>query len=834
MTPGKLWNMTDQTLRDAKFALRMLVKNPVFALTAILPLALAMGANTAIFSVLDAVTLKKLPIPQPSRLVEMHLLDSRYGRGALSYAQIQNLNSLKSTFQSVSGWMLPTLNAQIDDRLFRVVALVVTPEYYSTFPVPAVLGRTLLPSDSQSTGRTSVAVISEQFWRTHFGHSPNVIGQVIRIEGSVFSIVGVVPASFTSPQTDLSADVALPIEASPLSIFEGLSHFDRKSAYLLSTFGRLQQGVSLPQARAQLAVLWPSILADSQPATLNPEQAARFLSRRLQLEPGARGESFLRDQYSDSLYFLMVAVALLLLIACANIAALLLARAVSRSGEFSVRLALGASRNQIFRQLFTESFMLATLSTFIGALSAIWLSRTLLNLMWNYAFPLTLSLRPDLKVLLYSMLVTCCATILFGVAPGWFVAHRELNTGIRGGGKSVIGSAPRSAKRYLVSVEIALCLVLLASALSLIKTTNKLRTVNLGFKPDKVVELYLVPNPGSHQTADKDEYQRTLLTHVSSMPGVNAAALSEWLPVNNGTWNEQIRADFSGREKSAPVLAHAQVISHGFFATLGTTLLQGRDFSIRDTATSQKVVIVSKSLAERLYSPGAAVGHTILVGSDGESDERLQIIGISEDTRFGDLNAYNRLQIYLPLFQQPKRLPYAIMEIRARGNPVSIVPNVSLEIRKLGREYVWRAEALSQTIDLNISQERILVSIATFFGIVAMCLACIGVYGLLAFMVHERIRELGLRVALGATTHGILRLVLGEAILLLCIGVTGGLPLSFLATKLLQSRLPYLAFGDAISFIQTVIAVILCGLIAASVPAIRASKINPTEALRVE
>jgi putative ABC transport system permease protein len=372
----------EDLVRDIRFGLRQLAANPVFAMVAILSLGFAMGANTAIFSLLNAVALRRLPVPHPERLVEVDAPDSPNRPVALSCAQVSQLRARQSVFSSVSGWLLPVLNVEVNGSLSRSAVLVVTEDYYSTYPVSPILGRTLLPSDthSPSGGAAAVAVISFECWQERFGRDPAILGKTIRIEGQPFAIVGVMPAHSSSPQIDVSADAAIPVEASPLAIFEGPRGLDPKSLLLLAS-ARLREGVSLEQANAQTRVLWPSILRDTEPAGLSPDQAAEFLARRIQWEPGSRGQSFLRNRFSESLEILMAGVATLLLLACVNLATLLLARASSRAGEMGVRLALGAKRGRLMRQLLTESLLLAVASTAAGVLLAFWSGPLLLSLM---------------------------------------------------------------------------------------------------------------------------------------------------------------------------------------------------------------------------------------------------------------------------------------------------------------------------------------------------------------------------------------------------------------------------------------------------------------------
>src|SRR5208282_5835089 len=383
---------------------------------------------------LNAITLRQLAVAQPSRLVEVNETTSQNNPRAVTYAQLNQLRARQSVFSSISGWILPMENIEVNGSPSLRAVQYVTGDFYSTYPVRPILGRTLLPSDStpSSGGPSPVAVISFECWQERFGGDPKILGQVIRVEGRPFSIVGVTPANFSSPQADVSADATIPVESAPFQLFES----DLKSMPLLAT-ARLRDGISLQQADAQLQVLWPSILRDTEPPGLSPKDAADNLSRRVQLAPGSRGQSFLRRRFSESVEILMAAVATLLLLACLNVATLLLARASARSSEIGVRLALGAKRSRIMRQLLTESLLLAAASAAAGLALAQWSGPLLLSIMWNSPVKLTISLRPDARILAFTVAVAFLATILFGLAPGWLTIQETES--LRGSARTIVG-----------------------------------------------------------------------------------------------------------------------------------------------------------------------------------------------------------------------------------------------------------------------------------------------------------------------------------------------------------------------------------------------------------
>ena len=828
----------DDFARDLRFALRQLAKNPLFAIVIILSLSVAIGANTAIFTLLDAITLRQLSVPHASRLVEINETTSQNNPRAVTYAQLNQLRARQTAFSSVSGWLLPMENIEVNGTPSLRAVQYVTGDFYSTYPVRAILGRTLLPSDSipSSGGPASIAVISFECWQERFGGDPKVLGKVIRVEGRPFSIVGVTPASFSSPQVDVSADATIPVESAPFQLFES----DLNSMPLLAT-ARLRDGVSLQQADAQLQVLWPSILRDTEPAGLSPKDAADDLSRRVQLAPGSRGQSFLRRDFSESVQILMAAVATLLLLACLNVATLLLARASARSAEIGVRLALGAKRSRIMRQLLTESLLLATASAAAGLALAQWSGPLLLSLMWNSPVKLTISLRPDARILAFTIAVAFRATILFGLAPGWLTIQESES--LRGSARTIVGGRGGWLRRSLVAAQVGLAVVLLVGAGLLIRTARRLATASLGFEPQHVAVFGLTKKPGGYGDPDingiKDinAYKRDLLARVSAIPGVASASLSDSSPVQLNRWSETVFALSSGKSSSSPK-ANLYFISPGFFKTLGASIIRGREFSASDTTTSQRVIIISQSLADRLFPAGDALGHAISVG-DHAPRQNLRVIGVAHDTRFGDLHNREPLIVFLPIFQIAEKqdasiLEWGYLEVRAEGNPLAIVPSVDAQIRSLGREFDRGAETLSRAIDVNLAEERLMALLSTFFGIVAGFLALIGLYGLLSYAVNRRIREFGVRLALGADARRIFLSVLREALMLLAAGIAVGIPVAIAAAKILASRLPNLSATDAAPFAVAVALVAIAGFLAACPPARRASRINPIEALRSE
>ena len=823
----------DDFARDLRFALRQLAKNPLFAIVIILSLGVAIGANTAIFTLLDAIALRQLAVPRASRLVEVNESTSQNNPRAFTYAQLNELRSRQSVFSSISGWLLPMQNIEVKGTPSLRAVQYVTGDFYSTFPVRALLGRSLLPSDSHpsSGGPSALAVISFECWKDRFGGDPNVIGQIIRVEGRPFSVIGVTSSAFSTPQFDVSSDATIPVESAPFQLFNS----DLGSMSLLVS-ARLLDGISPQQADAQLQVLWPSILRDSEPAGISSKDLAEDLSRRIRLADGSRGRSFLRSRFTEPIRILMAGVAALLVLACFNVASLLLARSSVRSGEIAVRLAVGANPSRIMRQLLTESFLLAAASAAVGLALAQWSDRALLSLMWFSPVKLTISLRPNAHMLAFMIAVAFLATILFGIAPGWTTIRESAS--LQAGSRTIVGFRGGWLRRGLVAAQVSVAVVLLAGAGLLIRTAHTLATARLGFEPQHAAVFALTPKGGGYGDADMHAYRRDLLTRVSSIPGVASASLSDSLPVQINGWAEPVFAASAPRSETSGPKANLYFVSDGFFKTLGSAILRGRDFSSSDGPNSEHVVIVSQSLAERVFPAGDAVGRAISIG-DAASRQNLQVIGIAQDARFGNLHERQPLIAYLPIFQvaQPQDasiLEWGYLEARTDGNPLAVIPSVDAQIRSLGREFDRGAETLARAIDINLAEERLMASLSTFFGVVAAFLVLIGLYGLLSYAVNRRIREFGVRLALGAEAPRIFLSVLKEALTLLAAGIAVGIPVAIAAARILASRLPNLSANDATPFGVAVVLVAGASLVAACAPARRASRVNPIDALRSE
>lgn len=823
---------TGDLLRDLRFALRQFAKNRIFALTVIVSLGLAIGANTALFTLLNAVVFRRLSVPQPSRIANITLRSTANDQLAFTYAQLKDLREHQPVFSSISGWLEPMLTLEVKGSLSTAAVLVVTQDYYSTYPVRPILGRTLVPADFQPS--SGAAVISERLWERRFGADPRVLGRTIRVEGQPFSIVGVIPATFSSPQIDVTADVTIPVEARPTQIFQsGLS-----SVHLLGS-GRMRQGVSLAQANAAMQVLWPSILKDTEPGGLTPSQTADYLSTRVNVDSGARGQSFLRRDFSADIRILMIAVVMLLLLACVNVATLLLARSSARSGEIGVRLALGASRARVLRQLCTESILLALGSAALGLILSIWAGPFLLSLMWNSPVPLTISLRPDLCVLAFAVGVAVLATLLFGLLPGWVTLEESLGAFLHAGARTLVGGRGRWLRRSLVSVEVALAVVLLVGAGLVVRTAHRLATARLGFEPAHVAVFELCPKPGGYQGIDLYAYERELLARVASLPGVASAALSQSAPAWDNNWIESIADAAPQDTKYSRAKAQIQFVSFNFFRTFGVRILSGREFSPQDQTNSRRVVVIGQDLADRLFPDGRAIGRYVNIGDASASGDQaagtsVEVVGIVADSRLGDLHRRYAFAAYLPFFQlrDSKFLEWPVLEVRAEGSPLAIMPSVESQVSSLGHEFVFWAQTMPQAMDANLSQERLLASLSTFFALVAGLLAVIGLFGLLSYSVSRRIREFGVRMALGAQSQNVFFSVFKEALILVMAGLMIGLPIAMAAARLLASRVTGLQAADTTPFVVAVGLLAAAGVLAAWAPARRASRVNPMDALR--
>ena len=822
--------------QDLRYTLRTLGKTPGFTTVALLTLALGVGANTALFTLLDGLVLRNLPVPHPEQLVRFgaHSPDDPFT--ALSLPMFQELSRGQNVFSSTFAWWGDAvLNVETDGVLSRGDIWGVTGNFYSAFGAVPELGRLIAPDDAQLDAATpaQVAVIGYGFWQRHYGSSRDVIGKTLKIEGRPFTIIGVARNGFSGISADIPLEVVVPITAEPLLSGETdvQKHLRRPQALWLEAAGRLNPGATLEQARAQLDSLWPAI----QQATIPPADAsterAIFLALRLKIESGARGGSFLRPRFTKPLYILLGVAGTVLLLACVNLASLMLARAASRSREISVRVALGAGRGRLARQMLTESLTLSFAGALLGTLFAFWSSQALADFILGqiYIVPAELNLSPDWRIVAFTTFAALATGVLFGLAPAWRATREDSQVALQQRART-IGRGVGTLGKNLIVIQVALSLVLLTAAGLFSRSLGKLRAVDPGFLTSGMFQVGLFPKPDGYKNLAWVDYYHQLTDRVSHLPGVVSAGMIhtklgnvlEWTEKTRitGTNAEELRADF---EQAMP----------GFFATTEISLLQGRDFTWQDDDRAPRVAIVSKNFADKLFPAGDSLGRQFDVITMPKW-QKLQIIGIVSNASLYDLRKAQPPTVYLPSAQYGSYMGWSEMLVRTKMPLATIAAPLRQAVESLGHEYVTSIKPVRADLDRSILQERLTAMLSAFFGVLALLLAAIGLYGLMAYTVTQRTSEIGIRLALGAPRSAVRWMVQRETMSLALVGALLGVPCAIAATQAIASMLFGLPPYDPAT-LATVVAILLAvAMMAGFLPSRRATRIDPLVALRHE
>ncbi|MGB7283228.1 MAG: ABC transporter permease [Candidatus Acidiferrum sp.] len=824
---GTLW-------QSMRYTFRVLARNPGFTAVAILSLALGIGANTAIFTLINALLLRDLPFRHPEQLVQL-LVVRPDGTVPFSYPMFRELERNQRVFTGLIGWGGSGMfNVEVNGAFSRNHLMSVTGNCYSELGVTPLLGRLLVPEDSNPDSSTTsqVAVIGYDFWRNRFGGAFDVVGKQIRVEGHPFTIVGVTRKWFAGMTRGEPPDITISITAFPI-LYEG-NAFNFRSPALLWLFvtGRLKDGVTIDQARAQIQSFWPDLLlATASTESFGPRRQ-RFLSMGFKLTSAAKGFSTgLRFGFARPLYVLAGIVALILLVACVNLANLMLARAAVRSHEMSVRVAIGAGRWSLARQVLTESLVLSLSGALLGLAFAYWGSSLLVALMTQgNEVPVTLNLSPDLRILTLTICIALLTGILFGLAPAWRASSQDPAAVLQQNARSLSGGASRLGKTLIIT-QVALSLILLLGAGLFVRSFQLLRSIDLGFQKESVLEIELYPKPGGYQNLDLNSYHKQLLDRISSLPGVRSVSFSDSSIPAADMWHDTVSPMSADQNAGRHLIARATEVSSDFFRTLGIPLLQGREFTGTDDQHHPRVVVVSSALAERLFPNGDAIGKTVRYGVMSDY-QNLEIVGITGNARLVDLREAATPVIFLSYLQYPPQ--WGNLIVRTSQTPEALEKPISQAIDSLGHEYALNIKSIAQIVDSELVEERVTAMLSGFFAALALLLASIGLYGLMSYTVTRRTREIGIRVAVGAQRQNVLWLVLHETLTLALLGIAIGIPAALAASRLIASMLFGLSSSDLPTIVTVSLLLLVVALFAGYFPARRASTIDPIVALRSE
>jgi predicted permease len=834
-------NMTVGLWQDLRYAVRMLRRRPSFTLVAVLSLSLGIGANTAIFQLLNAVRLRPLPVKDPHELVEVRIADASTARGSWTSWHAMATNPIweqvrdqQQAFSGISAWGIePYLNLASGGEPRFARGLWVSGDFFNVLGVQPVLGRVFSPADDQRGCPSPGVVISHSFWQTEFGGDASVIGKTLKLDGRPFEIIGVTPASFFGLEIGRSYDVAVPICSEAILNGEN-SQLDAGTSWWLAIIGRLKPGWSLDRATAHLNSISPGVFEASLPRNYPSENVKDYLAFKLAAYPGSTGVSQLREPYETPLWLLLAITGLVLLIACANLANLLLARASAREREIAVRLALGASRGRLVRQLLTESLLLAIAGACFGALLAHSLSRFLVSFISTEGDPVFVALDTDWRVLAFTAGLAILTCALFGLMPavrGTRVSPGEV---MKASSRGLTARGERfGLRRALIVSQVAISLVLLVGAFLFTRSLNNLLALDAGFQPNGLMALYVNPADMEVPLDRRLAFKQELLNRLNAVPGVESAAHTNVVPLSGTTMGNRVWMDGSDSRQARS--SYRSKISSDYFKTAGTPLLAGRGFDDRDRLSSPNVAIVSETFARELAGGANPVGKRFWVEATPQDPATLyEIVGLVRDAKYRDIREEIAPVFFEPASQDPRPGLFTQVLLRFNADPASVLTAVKQAIAEINPAIVTTSGLLRTQIENSLLRERLMAMLSGLFGALALALACVGLYAIMSYSVTSRTNEIGIRIALGAQPRAVLWLVMRESILLVLIGAAVGLSTALVATRFVSSLLFGLRPADPVSICLAVGLLFAVALSACLIPARRASRVDPVEALRYE
>ncbi len=833
---------------DFLYGLRQLRLNPGFATVAILSLALGIGANTAIFQLLDAIRLRGLPVKDPQQLATIErggkpddfFIAGSYSsrKQAFSYAQMAELQKDQRAFAGMLTFWMTRFNLSETGQSRYAEGLMVSANYLDMLGVTPLVGRGFSAATEGNDGvacSDAPAVIGYGFWQREFGGDMNAIGKTVRLDGHRFAIGGVTPASFFGVEPGQSFDVLLPLCTENVFAKGGKSRILDKTAYWLTPMARLKAGWSLERATKEVNDLSPTIFRETLPAEYRPDFAAAYRKNRLKVIAATAGVSSLRKKFVDPLWILMAITGSVLLIACANLANLLLARASVREREIAVRRAVGASRARVMLQLLTESLMLAVAGGVIGLFLAQVVSRALVAFLSgpDNSMVVPSDLNWHVFGFLAGLAVLTCG--LFGLVPAIRASGGAPMTAMRGARTSTASREKNGLRRMLVIAQVALSLVLLVAALLFSRSLQKLLATNLGFDARNVLVARVTVNGDDLESPERRQAVfRELQERIDSLGGIRSAAQVFITPISGNGWNNQVHADddpthAKGKEswfnRAGP----------RYFSTMGTPLLAGRDFDKHDNLSSPKVAIVNQAFAKKLYGGRNPVGRSFRVEAEGnEAEEVFQIVGLIGDTRYNDIKEDQRLIAFFPAEQDPKPGNDRTFVIKGRASLDSLQAAILRETTRLNPSLLVDFRVLDTQIQESVLRERLMANLSLAFGALASLLSTLGLYGVMSYLVVRRRSEIGLRMALGATQSNVYRLIAKDAAMMVMAGLALGVGASLFLGQYAESLLFELKAKDPVTLVFAGLGLAATAAVATLIPARRAARLEPTAALREE
>jgi predicted permease len=841
--------------KDIQFALRAFRKSPVFTAVALLSLALGIGANTAIFTLLDQVLLRLMPVKNPQELVLLHMEGFHYGNNwgsnALSYPLYRDFKADNSVFAGMFCRFEAVFSLGFNGQVERARGELVSGTYFPVLGVGAAVGRTFTPDDDRVPGGHPVAMLSYAYWQSRFAGDQSIIGKTVAVNGHNFTVVGVAQKGFNGVDLSDTSQVFVPIMMRPqlMPLFETLDFNNRRTRWV-NVFGRLKPGLSRQQAQASLQPYFHGRLEmEVKEQAFNKASAAvraRFLQNVIQVLPGAQGQPVFQGVVATPLWVLMALTGGVLAIACANVASLLVARAASRQKEIAIRLAMGAGRFRIIRQLLVESLLLSVAGGVLGLVLAIWTDRALLAFLPTETVALKLSTTPDLRILLFATAVSLLTGLIFGLVPAFQSTKPDVAPVLKDTAGGVVGGGTHvRVRKVLVAVQVMLSLLLLIGAGLFIRSLRNLRDMGPGFTTGNLIAFQVDPSLNGYNPERCKLFYRQLTAELNAIPGVRSVGVAAMRILEHNESDSWLTIEGYHPQATETPDAYMNWIGPGYFATLGVPILAGRDFTEKDTQTVQhgdkpdnnvpQVVVVNEKFAKRFFgSAGNAIGRRAGYGIDPGTKTDMQIIGVIKDIKYTSLRDEVPIQMFEPYLAN-EYVSGMTVYARTAMDPDQFFSVVRSKVRGLDANLpLYGLRSMDAQISNSLLIERLIASLSAVFGFLATLLAVIGLYGVMAYTVARRTREIGIRMALGAFQGDVIWMVMREVLVLVCVGIAAGLAAAMGLSKFVQAQLYGITGQDPITIALAglLLAAVACG--AGYIPALRASRIDAMRALRYE
>jgi predicted permease len=824
---------------DLRYGARLLWRNPLFACVAVLTLALGTGANTAIFQLVNALRLQALPVTNAHELVEIDVAtrgNSRMGRFTgrrprLTYSQYERISQDQQVLSGLAVWGNTTFDLAEGGESRPVQGLWVNGDFFATLGVQARRGRVFTAADDVRGCASPGVVLSSAFWQREYAGSTGAIGSVLRLDGHPYEIIGVTPEGFFGVDVGRGFDVAVPLCAEAIS-GGAQSALDQPDHWFLGMIGRLKPGVSVAQADAHFGALSRGVFEATVPPRYRPADARIYRAFSLVARSAETGVSSLRGAYQAPLWILLGVTGLVLLITCANLANLLLARATAREREVAIRLAIGAARRRIVRQMLSECLLIAALGTAAGMLLAGWLSRALLSYLSTESNQVFVDLTPDWRVFAFTTALAVLACLLFGLTPALRATATDPGTTIKSTGRTVTDSGARfSVRSALVVVQVALSVVLVVGALLFGRSLHKLATMDPGFRQDDLLVANIDLRRAGIAPDALNAFCERIVDRLAAVGGVASASQAVILPVSGAGWNDRIVIGGATQQ----TLVSFNSVGARYFLTMGIQMVAGRDFGRTDTLQTPNVAIVNELFVRTFLSGRSPLGARFEVeAGPGEVPQAYEVVGVVEDTKYSSLRGPVPPQAYLAASQERAPQPFLQAVVHTNITPASVTPEITRVIQAIDPSILIQYSTMEQTFASALRTERLMATLSGFFGMLAGLIATLGLYGVISYSVARRRNEIGIRMALGAESGTVVRMIVREGAVLLAAGLCAGAALSVLAARFASTLLFELQPWDPTTLASATLALGLVATIASWIPARRAARLEPTAALRAE